>query len=307
MGAVLKYILFWVVFRILGRLPLGALYTIGDAAAAIGYRVCPGVRANVWDNLRHVMPNAPKSKVRKAAKQVFRNVGYYYADLAHMPHMDLQDLLDDRLILHGVRETLLPLLESGQGVVMLSAHYGNAELVMQAMIPLGQKMAAVTEPVKPPGLSRLLNEVRSSKGHEFHPVGVGGAKRIIQALRNGQAVALMGDRDIEGPRMRLPFFGQETWMPTGPIEVGLRTGCPIYPCFSARRGRFGLECWLEEPLHVHRTDDFQADVRALELQYIVRLEKRLRDEPGQWAVFERLWDAPEEAPQPEREKQKATA
>ena len=303
----LKYILFWVVFRILGRLPLGALYTIADAAAFAGYRLCPGVRANVWDNLGHVMPDAPKSKVRTAAKQVFRNVGYYYADLAHMPHMDLQDFLHNRIILHGVREVLLPLLESGQGVVMLSAHYGTAELAMQAMIPLRQKMAAVTEHVKPPALSRLLNEVRSSKGHEFFPVGVGGAKRIIHALRNGQAVALMGDRDIEGPRMRLPFFGQETWMPTGPIEVGLRTGCPIYPSFSARRGRFGLECWMEEPLHVERTDDFQADVRALELQYIARLERRLRDEPGQWAVFERLWDAPEATPATEREKQKATA
>jgi lauroyl/myristoyl acyltransferase len=303
----LNYILFWVVFRILGRLPLGVLYTIGDVAAAIGYRVCPGIRANVWDNLRHVMPDAPKSKVRKAAMQVFRNVGYYYADLAHMPHMDLQDFLHNRIILHGVREVLLPLLESGQGVVMLSAHYGTAELAMQAMIPLGQKMAAVTEHVKPPALSRLLNEVRSSKGHEFYPVGVGGAKRIIHALRNGQAVALMGDRDIEGPRMRLPFFGRETWMPTGPIEVGLRTGCPIYPSFSARRGRFGLECWMEEPLNVERTDDFQADVRALELQYIARLERRLRDEPGQWAVFERLWDAPEATPATERGKQKATS
>ena len=87
----LKYILFWAVFRILGRLPLGALYTIADVAAFAGYRVCPGIRANVWDNLRHVMPDAPKSKVRKAAKQVFRNVGYYYADLAHMPHTHLQD------------------------------------------------------------------------------------------------------------------------------------------------------------------------------------------------------------------------
>jgi KDO2-lipid IV(A) lauroyltransferase len=141
----------------------------------------------------------------------------------------------------------------------------------------------------------------------FHPVSVGGAKKIIQALRNGKAVALMGDRDIEGPSMQLPFFGQETGMPTGPIEVGLRTGCPIYPSFSARRGRFKLECWLEEPLHVEPSGDFQADVRALELQYISRLEKRLRDEPGQWVVLERIWDAPDKAPIPEREEQKATA
>ncbi len=295
----LKYVLFWVVFRILGLLPLRALYIVADITAALAYRLAPNARANVWDNLRHVMPDAPKSKVRKTARQVFRSVTYYYADFAHMPHMDLQQFFEKRLVFHNVRETLLPLLASGQGVVMLSAHIGNAELAMQGMIPLGAKMVAVTEPIEPPQLSRMMNRMRSSQGHEFLPVGFKGVKRLIKGLREGKALALMGDRDIEGPRMRLPFFGQETWMPTGPIELGLRTGSPIFPSFSYRNGRFGLEAWLEPAIEIERTDDFQADVRAAALQYIARLEVRLREHPGDWLVLERIWD--DAAAKPERE------
>lgn len=295
----LKYVLFWVVFRILGLLPLRALYIVADITAALAYRLAPNARANVWDNLRHVMPDAPKSKMRKAAKQVFRSVAYYYADFSHMPHMDLQHFFEKRLVFHNVREMLLPVLERGQGVVMLSAHIGNAELAMQGMIPLGAKMVAVTEPIEPPRLSRMMNRIRSSHGHEFLPVGFAGVKRLIKGLRDGQALALMGDRDIEGPRMRLPFFGQETWMPTGPIELGLRTGSPIFPSFSVRRGRFGLDAWLESAIEIERTDDFQADVRAAALQYIARLEARLREHPGEWLVLERIWD--DEEVKPERE------
>lgn len=292
----LKYVLFWVVFRILGLLPLGTLYVVADITAALAYRLAPRARANVWDNLRYVMPDAPKSKVRKAAKQVFRSAAYYYADFAHMPRMDLQQFFDERLVFHNVRETLLPVLASGQGVVMLSAHIGNAELAMQGMIPLGAKMVAVTEPIEPAQLSRMMNRIRSSHGHEFLPVGFAGVKRLIKGLRDGKALALMGDRDIEGPRMRLPFFGQETWMPTGPIELAFRTGSPIFPSFSARRGRFGLEAWLEPAIEIERTDDFQADVRAAALEYIARLEARLRENPGEWLVLERIWDGEEPKP-----------
>ncbi|MEO6198055.1 MAG: hypothetical protein ABIP58_08110, partial [Dehalococcoidia bacterium] len=102
---------------------------------------------------------------------------------------------------------------------------------------------------------------------------------------------LMGDRDIEGPRMKLPFFGVDTWMPTGPVEVGLRTGAAIFPSFCVRRRRYGIDAYLEEEIIIERTDDLQADVRAAMLKYIERLEWWLRKEPDQWAVFERIWDA----------------
>lgn len=286
----LKYVVFWFVFRVLGRLPLPAIYAVADLSAALGYRLASGARTNVHDNLRHVMPDASEKKIAKAAKQVFRNVAYYYAELAHLPRLDVQKFLDESLILHGVRERLVPTIQSGQGAIMLSGHYGNPELVLQAVIPLGIRGFAVTEPVKPPALSRMLNDIRSSHGVKFMPVGVPGVKALIRTIRGGGAVALMGDRDIEGPRIRLPFFGQETWMPTGPIEVGLRTDAPIFPSFSVRRGKYKIEAWLEEPLEIERTDDFQADVRAMALKWIARYEDYLRREPHQWAVFERLWD-----------------
>ncbi len=288
---VAKYLLYWFAFRILGRLPMPALYFIADGVAALSYRVSPNARAAVMDNVRHAIPDASERKRTKVAKQIFRNATYYYAELAHVPYVDGKQFLE-RVKVTGIPEHLAPSLATGKGAVLLSAHYGNPEVAMQVMLPLGIHIFAVTEPVEPPALSRLMNSVRSSKGIEFKPVGLPSVKRIVQTVRGGHCVALMGDRDIAGPRMRLPFLGEETWMPTGPIEVAIRNDVPVFPTFSMRRGRGRFEGVVEPPLTIERTGDLEADTLAAMLQYIERLEARLRAEPDQWAVLERIWDAP---------------
>jgi KDO2-lipid IV(A) lauroyltransferase len=107
----------------------------------------------------------------------------------------------------------------------------------------------------------------------------------------------MGDRDIEGPKEPMPFFGETTLMPTGPIEVALRTGVPVLPCFCVRKSKYVIEAWVEEPLQLRQTGDSYSDVYAGMMEYIQRLEARLRADPGQWAVIERIWDgAPKHEP-----------
>ncbi len=289
----LKFLLYWAAFNTLGRLPLPFLYALMGAIAWLAYQLAPGARRSIHDNLRHVMPQAREGQMRRAAKRILRNVALYYADVAHLPRMDIDDFVRRRLVYHGMEEYVRPAIERGRGVILLSAHYGNPELAVQGLIPAGIHVFALTEPVHP-RLSRLMDQFRASKGHRFGPVNVGNVKRVIQTLKKGGVVALMGDRDIQGPKDSFLFFGVPALMPTGPIEVALRTGAAVIPAFSFRRHKYGIEVFLEEPLDVARTGDLEADVRSAMLQYIARLERRLREDPGQWAVLERIWDGVEE-------------
>jgi KDO2-lipid IV(A) lauroyltransferase len=111
----------------------------------------------------------------------------------------------------------------------------------------------------------------------------------MRTLKQGGVVVLMADRDIEGPRMVVPFMGEDASMPTGPIEVALRTGAIVIPSFTTRNG-YMLDAYCEEPLELEKTGDFEQDVRAGTLEFLGRFEKRLRADPGQWAVLERVWD-----------------
>jgi KDO2-lipid IV(A) lauroyltransferase len=167
---------------------------------------------------------------------------------------------------------------------------GNPELAVQGMLPRGVKAFALTEPLQPPRLSRLVDRLRASKGNVFAPVGFAGVKQAIKTIRAGGVVALMGDRDIEGPRASLPFFGEEALMPVGPIEVALRTGATLLPCFTIRTRDGNIEAFVEERLELQRTGDMEADAHAGALLFLQRLERRLREHPDQWVVLESIWD-----------------
>jgi KDO2-lipid IV(A) lauroyltransferase len=286
-----KYILFLIAIHTLGRLPLRASYAVAQIAGRLAYWLSPARRRSVVNNLCHVMGReAPDREVRANARKVFVNVAKYYVDLVRMPFMDLDDFYRRRLRYYGFDEHVVPAVAAGKGVIMLSGHLGNPELGAQGMLPLGVKVFALTEPLQPARLSRLVDSLRACKGHIVAPVGFAGVRRVIQTLRQGGVVALMGDRDIEGPKASLPFFGEEALIPTGPIEVAMRTGATVIPSFCLRTEQGGIDAYLEEPLELERTGDMERDIRTNTLLFLARLERRLQDYPDQWVVLESIWD-----------------
>lgn len=286
-----KYILFLIAIQTLGRLPLRVGYAVAQIVGRLVYWLSPARRRDVINNLRHVMGReTPEKQVRAAARKVFANVAKYYVDLVRMPHMDVDDFYRRRLRYHGFDEHVLPAVAAGKGVIVISGHLGNPELGAQGMLPRGVKVFALTEPLKPARLSRLVDSLRACKGHSVAPVGFAGVRRAIQTLRQGGVVALMGDRDIEGPKASLPFFGEEAMIPTGPIEVALRTGATVIPSFCLRTEQGGIDAYLEEPLDLDRTGDMEKDIRTNTLRFLARLEHRLREHPDQWVVLESIWD-----------------
>jgi lauroyl/myristoyl acyltransferase len=294
-----KYILFLIAIHTLGHLPLRLGYAVAEVVGRLVYWLSPA-RRDVISNLRHVMGReAPERDVRAAARRVFVNVAKYYIDLVRMPHMDVNDFYRRRLRYHGFDEYVLPAVAAGKGVIVISGHLGNPELGAQGMLPRGVKVFALTEPLQPARLSRLVDSLRACKGHSVAPVGFAGVRQAIKTLRQGGVVALMGDRDIEGPKAPLPFFGEEAVIPTGPIEVALRTGATVIPTFCLRTQQGGIDAYLEEPLDMERTGDMERDIRTNTLRFLARLERRLRDHPDQWVVLESIWDggtAPSERP-----------
>jgi len=289
-----KYILFLLGIHTLGRLPLRAGYALAWLIGQVGYLVSSGSRRNVIDNLTHAMgPDASPSAVRAAARSVFVNVARYYVDLVRMPRMDVQDFYDQRFGYQGFDEYVLPAVAAGRGVIILSLHLGNPELSVQGMLPRGVSVFALTEPLEPERLHRLVDSLRASKGHAFAPVGYGGVKQAVRTLRKGGVVCLMGDRDIKGPKARLPFFGEETLVPTGPIEMAMRSGATLILSYSFRSGADRLDAILDPPMELERTGDRERDVLVNTRRFLAWAEDKIRRHPDQWVVLESIWDQPQ--------------
>jgi len=285
-----KYIALLVVYKTLAWLPVGAAYAIAKGVADLSYPFQGNLRRNVKDNMRHVLgPGASEKEVSRAAREVFRNVTRYYADLIRLPRVDPRRLLERDLNVHGL-ENLTNALAQGKGVVLVSAHYGNTELTVQALAAVDIYAYVLTEPLQPRQLSDLTHRLRSTHGHIYRPVSMSSVKGALRYLHQGKLVVILSDRDIQKTGQLLPLCGCPARFPVGAAMLAVHTGAQVVPAFSHRQGPGRVEVWIEPALPLQHTGDEEHDVRAITEKILARFEEYLRRDPGQWMVLEPIWE-----------------
>jgi lauroyl/myristoyl acyltransferase len=284
-----KYIALLVVYKTLAWLPTRAAYAIARVAGDLSYLLQGGARGHVKDNMRHVLgPNADEKQVSRAAREVFRNVMRYYADLIRLPRIDPGRLLRQDLNIHGL-ENLQNALAQGKGVVLVSAHWGAPELTVQALAAVDIYAYVLTEPLQPRQLSDLTHRLRSTHGHIYRPVSMSSIKGALRHLRQGGLVAILCDRDIQKTGQLLPLCGCPARLPVGTAVLAVRTGAQVVPAFALRREPGRADVWIEPPPPLELTGDEEHDIRVMSEKILSRFEEYLRQDPGQWAVLDPVW------------------
>lgn len=274
--------------RIAGLLPARLAYGVAGLAGGLAYRLRPGTRAGVQDNMRHVMGGEAGSEaIEAAAREAFRNVARYYVDLARLPRMKLQERIGKDVRLHGF-DILEGAIAEGHGVIVATAHFGNPELGVQVGAVLGLDILILAEPLQPPAFAETMRDLRSVFKPRYEDVSFGAVANAIRHLRKGGVLAITCDRDIQANGTPLPFFGTPTRMPLGAVELAQRTGATIVPGYCVRSAA-GFDLYFEPPLELCRTADARTDAKVNARRLLERAEAWIASDPGQWMVLERIW------------------
>jgi lauroyl/myristoyl acyltransferase len=274
------------------------LYMLADFCGVLIYYLFPTYRANVLSNLRHVLGDeASEEEVRKTARRVFRTSGRNFADLMRVPHLSTDLFLDSVRTPPGTLEHLNAAATSGKGAILVTAHFGAFDYVGQIIWFKGFSLTLLTARTVPEFIDAAVSYLRGSRGAKMEPATPGGLRRIISALRRGELIGIVADRDFFQNGKPVTFFGQQTTLPPGPVRIARDTGAPILPTFARREGD-GYFLEVDEPFHVPKTDDVEADLRYGLERLVAVFERHLRAAPDQWVMFQRVWT--ETPPQPIR-------
>lgn len=282
---------------LLWALRIGALLT-PLVPARVGYWLCRiiGVavflghhraRRHVLENLRHVCPQCShRWRVWHAARVFITAVMNYY-DLVRIRSVDrhrLRELIEVRGWTH-VEEAL----SRGRGVIVISAHLGNFNVVAQYPAELGLETAIVVERVQPPQLFVSLCRLRSATGVRVLPSGPEAVPAILRLLRRNGVLLVAGDRDVTGQSRCVPFFDAPAPLPIGPVALAQRTGATLLPAFTIRLTPRRSLVIIDPPLQLVHTGDPERDL-VENLQQVARcLERMICTDPGQWAVLQPVW------------------
>jgi len=198
--------------------------------------------------------------------------------------------IDGAVELDASRAHLDRLRDAGRGILIVTAHLGDWELLCARLHRLGLTGAVIGFERPNDPAHRWLERVRAGYGVTTLPQHTG-ARTILRTLRAGGTIGLLCDlevRRLDGEFV--PFFGRPALTMTAPAALARAAELPLLPASCVWcDGRYRLR--FEAPLEL----DPALDKQAAQLDLLTRLnatyERWIRATPEQWAWHQPRWRA----------------
>ena len=258
------------------------LLRVCDAMFFFNRRGARAVRGHLRIIFAHLGVLPSRRILDGCARKTFQYFGKYLADFIRYRKLTA-DGIRERVSIQGL-ENIEALRASKRGAILVTAHYGNWELGGSFIASLGVPLHAVVRPVPSPALERLFQFFREQRGLKVIPLAHA-AIGVVKALKRGDVVALVGDRDFTGNGRPWKFFGRETSLPRGAAWFAHRLGVPVYCGFVVRAPDDTFILRIHPPI-----DPASAGSEdAIQAQIVAVMEDTIARDPCQWFIFDPFW------------------
>ncbi len=176
----------------------------------------------------------------------------------------------------------------GRGVLLFTGHFGFWEINALVHALEIHPMSVLARPLDNPLLHQLLESVRRRTGNAVI-YRRGAIRRVLRALGDNQAVAILIDQHIQSAdAVYVDFFSRPAATTSALAALALRTGAPVVPVFALPRpgGRFRMV--YEHAVAPPPSDDPDA-IRAFTQRCTDVLEMYVRRYPDLWLWMHRRW------------------
>ena len=264
----------------------GAARVLGTFAARRSKK-----RPVVAKNLARITGKAPDSpEVRKLVVEAYRSYARYWLETFRLVREGPEFFLDR---FRARNEHLIPeMVNAHGGCIIVVTHLGNWDAAGAWVGSLGFRLVSVAEVLKPRRMFDFFVNHRARLGMVIYPAEKGVTEKLVDEVKNGAVVAILGDRDLKGTGVETTFFGEKTTMPPGAAALSLRTGVPLLTAgiYGTRfsDGKLGWDADIEGPLEAPEGTGPEAVVE-LTRRLAAKLEELIARHPEEWHVFQPFW------------------
>ncbi len=228
-----------------------------------------------------------RSEAARRVAAAFDWYARYYLESFQLPSLDAATI--DAGFGHEGVDTIERSVRSGVGPILVMPHLGTWEWAAWwlALVPR-MKVTAVVEPIEPPEVFEWFVSFRQRLGMDIVPLGPDAGGRLAAAVKRGDVVCLLADRDVAGNGVAVEFFGERTRLPAGPAVLALRTGAPLIPAAVYWRGKT-RHAVAGPPVDTRRLGGIRNDASRVVRHYAAALEGLIRAAPEQWHLMSPNW------------------
>ncbi|MFN2450749.1 MAG: lysophospholipid acyltransferase family protein [Candidatus Dormibacteria bacterium] len=284
--------------------PRPVAHGVASAVALAVVRLQPRRIAGLRANLGRVVPELDDRALDRLAQRNACNLAKRWVDVMQMPS---RPQLTSRRVYTVDIDRYERALARGRGIVALSLHFGSWEMGIGGWNVRGRQMAMLAERMRPDELFERVVAGRAALGVQVVPIdthtmrtadpatarraGAQAMRGVVRHLRRGEVVAVAIDRDLIGSGVPMPFFGADAPIPTGIVDVAIRTGAALLPIFLIDEGRKARAEIFPEIQYDAGATDREAEVLRVTAEALRTCERIIRRYPEQWHVMSPIWPA----------------
>ena len=283
---IFEYAVFQVFTWLLESMPLRYVQKTGAFLGGLVYRL--GFRRSVtMQNLRHAFPGWDNRSLEKLAQEAFKSIGTSFFELLWSPQLFKAGI--DRIAKVENPEVLTEAKKKGKGVLVLTAHFGNWELMAQGVVALvGFPMLLIVKTQSNRFIDRQINEWRTRLGNTVVPMEVS-VREALRTLQEGNIVGLAADQSAAKESLAVEFFGRAVPTFEGPATLSLKTGAAIILTLAIRQGDGTYRIRFEEVPKTDLTGYNPENVAELTRRHVRLTESLIRQYPEQWMWMHKRW------------------
>jgi KDO2-lipid IV(A) lauroyltransferase len=284
--------------RGLGSLPPAAADRLAEGLGALLYLFDHRHRRIAAENLQRALGlRLGAAQRRRIARGAFANLCRMAFELGRTLRLRPEDAA--RGITVEGWPHYLQALDRGRGVLVLTAHTGNWEMLPLLAPRMGRPVHVVFRPLDLAPLDLLMARLRTRWGARLIPRS-NAMRPILAALGRGELVAVLLDQNVGWRRgVFVDFFGHRACTNKGLALLALKTGAPVLPLFI-RRQAGGFVARFEPPLTPLASGDKTRDLESNTQRYNAAIEAFVARHPEQWLWLHQRWKTRPHQPWPRR-------
>ncbi|NWF75977.1 MAG: lysophospholipid acyltransferase family protein [Nitrospirae bacterium] len=273
----------------LAILPHGLSLKIGEILGLLLYYLWGSRRKIAINNLKTTLSLnaiAISKPAEKIIQEHFRNLGRSFSEVIKI-YYGLGKKIVNSVEIEGI-ENFLSAQSKGRGVLFVTGHCGNWELMAIVMSAKFQGIAVVARSLNNIYLNKFVEKIREYYGNTVI-YKKGALKKILKILNNNDCVGILMDQAVlsdEG--YVIDFLGRGAWTTKMPALIARKTGSAVLPAFIHRTDK-NHKIVIHKEVVLSTNNDREQALKEDTKRFSEYIEEYIKKHPSEWLWIHRRW------------------
>jgi Kdo2-lipid IVA lauroyltransferase/acyltransferase len=269
-------------------IPVSVMLCIARFYARLLWYCYPQGRHRAMEHLKASYPEKTTDWITTCARRSFEHIGMLGLDCLLTPRLARKDNWRDYARFTNI-ERVKWLMQEGQGLVMVTGHYGNFEVMGYILGMFGFDLYSVARPLDNTYLDRYIRSIRERQGQKI--IDKKGASIFMsQSVPSRASLGLIADQDAGHKGIYVDFFGRPASTYKSIALIAATRNMPIAVGYSRRVGnRYFFDIGINRIIFPEEWADKKDPLKWITAEYTQAIETFVREDPSQYWWVHRRW------------------